>query len=140
KKKISETILPELQKLFGNITNMRVKSKKNGEVTYYKTGGLATQTGPAWLDGTRAKPELVLNAVDTKNFIALKDILSNVMKGIRNVGTSSTEEETPIVYDIDINVDHISNDYDVDRVAKRVEKLIVKNANYRNVTSVRNLR
>lgn len=140
KKKINETILPELQKLYVNITNMRVKSKKNGEVTYYKTGGLATQTGPAWLDGTRAKPELVLNAVDTKNFIALKNVLSDVMKGIRSVGTSSTEEETPIVYDIDINVDHISNDYDVDRVAKRVEKLIVKNANYRNVTSVRNLR
>ena len=35
----------------------------------FKTGGLANFTGPAWLDGTKAKPELVLNAQDTKNFI-----------------------------------------------------------------------
>jgi hypothetical protein len=27
----------------------------------YKTGGLADFTGPAWLDGTKARPELVLN-------------------------------------------------------------------------------
>jgi hypothetical protein len=31
----------------------------------YKTGGLADFTGPAWLDGTKARPELVLNQRDT---------------------------------------------------------------------------
>jgi hypothetical protein len=30
-------------------------------VTAYKTGGLADFTGPAWLDGTKARPEMVLN-------------------------------------------------------------------------------
>ena len=28
----------------------------------YKTGGLADFTGPAWLDGTKSRPEYVLNA------------------------------------------------------------------------------
>ena len=41
----------------------------------FKTGGLADFTGPAWLDGTKSKPELVLNQKDTQNFIALKNIL-----------------------------------------------------------------
>lgn len=36
----------------------------------YKTGGLADFTGPAWLDGTASKPELVLNATDTQNMLA----------------------------------------------------------------------
>ena len=44
----------------------RSKAQKNGKTTYaYQTGGLANQTGPAWLDGTKSHPELVLNATDT---------------------------------------------------------------------------
>jgi hypothetical protein len=39
------------------------------QLNKYETGGLADFTGPAWLDGTKSSPELVLNAVDTKNFI-----------------------------------------------------------------------
>ena len=35
----------------------------------YKTGGLADFTGPAWLDGTKTHPELVLNATDTQNML-----------------------------------------------------------------------
>ena len=31
----------------------------------FKTGGLADYTGPAWLDGTKNKPESVLNAEQT---------------------------------------------------------------------------
>jgi hypothetical protein len=44
----------------------------------YATGGLNTKTGPAWLDGTFSKPELVLNARDTENFIQLKDHLATL--------------------------------------------------------------
>lgn len=40
-----------------------------GKLKQYATGGLANFTGPAWLDGTKSKPELVLNARDTENFI-----------------------------------------------------------------------
>jgi hypothetical protein len=35
---------------------------KKSDVTAYKTGGLADFTGPAWLDGTKSKPEYILNA------------------------------------------------------------------------------
>jgi hypothetical protein len=48
----------------------------NTAIQKYATGGLNTKTGPAWLDGTPSKPELVLNARDTENFIQLKDHLA----------------------------------------------------------------
>ena len=103
----------------------------------YATGGLADYTGPAWLDGTPAKPELVLNAQDTKNFIALKDVLS---RAIGSTNAISNEYGGDTTYEININVDHLNNDYDVDKVAERVKKIIVKDSSYRNVTQVRKFR
>ena len=96
---------------------------------------MASTTGPAWLDGTPSKPELVLNAQDTKNFLTLKDTLTKAVSG-----TGSIMNDTNMTYDIDINVDHIANDYDVDQIANRVQKKIVQSAGYRNVNAVRNLR
>ena len=109
--------------------------KKKG-VKGYATGGLADFTGPAWLDGTPSKPELVLSAKDTQNFIALKDVLANAMSGMGD--TSNTYGDT--LYEININVDKIEKDYDVDRVVKKVKEEITKGAGYRNVTQVRNFR
>ena len=107
--------------------------KKKG----YKKGGLADFTGPAWLDGTPSKPELVLNATDTKNFLALRDVLSSAMKSTSTVSNSYGGD---VMYDINIHVDKIEKDYDVDRVVDKVKKEITKGAGYRNVTQVRNFR
>ena len=70
-----------------NLTNESVYRDNNGvwwigdkELYSYKSGGLADFTGTAWLDGTPNKPELVLNSQDTKNFIALKDVLNGMTK------------------------------------------------------------
>lgn len=106
-------------------------------ILHFDTGGLANFTGPAWLDGTPSKPELVLNSADTKNFLALRDVLSNSMGSI-NSSNDTTNNSS--IYEININVDHINNDYDVDKIAERVKKDIIKTSGYRNVTQVRNLR
>lgn len=98
----------------------------------YKTGGLADFTGPAWLDGTKARPELVLNQKDTQNFIQLKDILASLMTG----SSASTENNGDITYDIDINVESISSDYDVEQVANKIKSLINEDARYRNNNTV----
>ena len=98
----------------------------------YKTGGLADFTGPAWLDGTKSRPELVLNQKDTQNFIQLKDILASLMNGSQ----TSTENNGDITYDIDINVESIGSDYDVEQVANRVKSLINEDARYRNNNAV----
>ena len=102
----------------------------------YKTGGLADFTGPAWLDGTKSKPEIVLNAQDSKNFIVLKDILSSLM----NEGKTSERSSGDNYFDIQINVDELSNDYDVDQLAERIKKQIYDDSVYRNVNSIKLLR
>ena len=113
-----------------------LKYAKDHNYPVYKTGGLATQTGPAWLDGTPSKPELVLNAADTQNFLALKDVLSKAVHSSSSISNSYGDA----TYEININVDHINNDYDVDKIAERVKYDIVKSAGYRNVTQARNFR
>lgn len=104
----------------------------------YETGGLADFTGPAWLDGTKSKPEMVLNAQDTQNFIQLKDILSSVLK---NVGSTNADGKTgDTYYEIHIDVEKMSSDYDVDDVAERVKTIITQDATYRNNNMINRLR
>lgn len=53
----------------------------------YASGGLADFTGPAWLDGSKSKPELVLNSKDTENVLtAVKSVraLDSTTLGILN--------------------------------------------------------
>jgi hypothetical protein len=104
-------------------------------VNRYATGGLADFTGPAWLDGTRSNPELVLNQTDTANFIELKNVLSEIIK---NGSISSGMGNN--YYDIDVHVDSIDSDYDVDSAANRIKELIVDDAMYRNVNAVQQIR
>lgn len=102
----------------------------------YATGGLADFTGPAWLDGTKAHPELVLNSRDTENFIQLKDILSNVLK--RN--SNKTENSGDNYFEIHIDVERIEDDYDVEQLADKIKGIIQQDAMYRNVNVINRLR
>ena len=135
-KRNSETSREYAQVLMNNKAYTKAQLQAKG-VKKFRTGGLANFTGPAWLDGTPSKPELVLNATDTKNFIALKDVLS---KAIGSTHAISNEYGGDTTFEININVDHIANDYDVDKMAERVKKIIVKDSSYRNVTQVRKFR
>ena len=100
----------------------------------YANGGLADFTGPAWLDGTKSKPEMVLNAADTANFIQLKDILSDILRG--GVGSLAEAKGGDNYYNIDIQVDELSSDYDVDQVADHIKEIITNDAMYRNVNAI----
>ena len=104
-------------------------------VTPYATGGLNTHTGPAWLDGTKSHPELVLNARDTENFIQLKDTLATLKAngGLNFAGGDN-------YYDIVVNVDQMSSDYDVDRAIDRIKARLYQDGAYRNVNTLSRLR
>lgn len=102
----------------------------------FATGGLADRTGPAWLDGTKTKPELVLNAQDTRNFIALKDILASLMNTQKAKPSVSSGDN---YFDINIQAD-IGSDYDVDKLASRIKKIIFEDGQYRNVNTINYLR
>ena len=101
----------------------------------FATGGLADFTGPAWLDGTKSRPELVLNQQDTQNFIALKDILADVMDSTKGTITNSTTNGDNY-YEIEINVEGINNDYDVEQIADKIKSMIQNDAMYRNVNAL----
>ena len=116
------------------------KIKKNPKLypkARFKTGGLADFTGPAWLDGTKTKPELILNQRDTENFIQLKDILGNLLRdNTLNASTNSGDN----YYEVHIEVDKLESDYDVEQVADKVKRMINSDARYRNVNSINKLR
>lgn len=110
---------------------------KKSDVRAYKTGGLADFTGPAWLDGSKTKPELVLNARDTENFLLLKDVLGGFIK---NNTTTQNGKGGDNYYDIDISVDEIGSDYDVDQLARRIKEQITEDSTYRNVNAINFIR
>ena len=132
----------QLQKLIGVEDdgywgeNSRNKFKESKKFKTYKTGGLADFTGPAWLDGTKSHPELVLNSRDTENFIQLKDILSSVLK--RN--SNKTENSGDNYFEIHIDVERIEDDYDVEQLADKIKGIIQQDAMYRNVNVINRLR
>lgn len=111
--------------------NMKKKNFKK-----YESGGLASYTGLAWLDGSRAKPEAILSAQDTKNFIALRDILAQFMgSGAVSGGGKSGDN----YFDIDIQAE-IGSDYDVDRLASQIKQQIYNDSTYRNVNAINYIR
>lgn len=103
----------------------------------FKSGGLADFTGPAWLDGTKSHPELVLDATDSQNFITLKNILAQLLngQGAGAIGSSGGDN----YFDIDISAE-LGSDYDVDQLANRIKKQIYDDGTYRNVNIMNYLR
>ena len=110
--------------------------KMKAKFKAYKTGGLADFTGPAWLDGTKSKPEYILNAEQTQGFFTLIDVLSSLRAG----NGKPTENSGDYSYDIDINVESISSDYDVEQLAEKIKTMINSDARYRNNNTVNLMR
>lgn len=106
--------------------NMKKKFKK------FKTGGLADFTGPAWLDGTKSKPEYILNADQTKSFFQLVDVLGSLKSG----ANQSSQITGDSIYDVDINVESIGSDYDVEQLASTIKRMINDDARYRNNNAI----
>lgn len=70
----------------------------------YKNGGMVYGTGPAWLDGTSAHPEAVLNAMQTKAFLSFTDDLA----ALRAEGSATTNSSITID-NISFNVESMSS-------------------------------
>lgn len=78
------TVLSQEQNKYGEtMLLVRHRSQSSGntgwfrmsDVRAYKHGGLVDQTGLVWLDGTKQKPETVLDAEDTQRFQTLVDAM-----------------------------------------------------------------
>ena len=127
-----EAALPEYLNEYGNsLKNLSVTAVIGSEVTgaykKYATGGLVDYTGLAQVDGTPNKPESFLSAEDTANIGAAAKLLADLP--IFN-STSNAENAVPTnigdtSIEIHINVENISDDYDVDQMIERVKQDIV---------------
>ena len=108
------------------------------QFTKYATGGLADFTGPAWLDGTKSKPEIVLNQTDSANFMQLRDILADIFNGSST--TSQEGGKGDNYFDIEISVESLGDDYDVEQLADKIRGMIYDDATYRNVNTINSIR
>lgn len=99
----------------------------------YATGGLVDYTGPAWVDGTKSRPEAFLSADDTKRIgeaakiLADLPLLNNTPSQTNEISNTNVGDTT---YEIHINIENVSSDYDVDQAVERVKKDITDAANY----------
>jgi len=95
----------------------------------YATGGLVDFTGPAWVDGTKIKPEAFLDSVDTKLIQSLTDTLryvyvaSPLMPPSDLIGNNSN---TIGDVHVTINQAELKSDADFEDVARRVGQVFTK--------------
>lgn len=71
------------------------------ELSAYKKGGFAYNTGLAWLDGTPQQPEAVLNALQTEHFIKFTNALDNMFSNGNVANTSSTVSIDTISFNVE---------------------------------------
>jgi hypothetical protein len=71
---------------------------------------LATNTGPAWLDGTKQNPELVLNTLQTKHFINFVDVMDKMYSNVNPAGGGLNNSIT--IGSIGFQVDSMSSPED----------------------------
>lgn len=71
------------------------------KIPAFMLGGLASFTGPAWLDGTPSKPEAVLNALQTEHFIKFTNALDNMFGNGNVANTTSTVSIDTISFNVE---------------------------------------
>lgn len=94
----------------------------------YATGGLVDYTGPAWVDGTKSKPEAFLNANQTS-------LIGSFAKSLERLSGTTSGSTFQGIGDctIDITIGSIGKDYDIDQAIAKVKDEIVRSTEYRNV-------
>jgi hypothetical protein len=69
----------------------------------FAEGGLVDYTGPAWVDGTKSRPEAFLDAVDTANIANLAQGLRALVSGSIGMG-GMQDTSTVTINELNINV------------------------------------
>ena len=97
----------------------------------FKQGGLIDYTGPAWVDGSSAKPESILTASQTdflrnqllNNLLDFSYSIDQFTKAALNTNTLNSVNENAGInigqLDFVMKVDSIANDYDAKRAAQQ---------------------
>ena len=85
-------------------------------------------TGPAWVDGTKSRPEAFLNANQTS-------LIGSFAKSLERLSGTTSGPAFQGIGDctIDITIGSIGKDYDIDQAIAKVKDEIVRSTEYRNV-------
>lgn len=128
----AEAALPEyLNEYSNNLKNLSVTAVIGSEVIgaykKYATGGFVDYTGLAQVDGTPNKPEAFLSAEDTARIGAAAKLLADlpIFNATSNAENAVSTNIGDTSIEIHINVENISDDYDVDQMIERVKQDIV---------------
>ena len=121
-------------------------------ISQYSGGGLIDYTGPAWVDGTKKKPEGILNAeqldmlrnsvLTRKNPVAaLLADYGNTISNTANANTYNTinrgESMSIGNVELNMNVARIANDYDARRAGEKALEQMVKIAQKNGVNNIK---
>lgn len=104
------------------------KGITRGRGSRYASGGMVDYTGPAWVDGTKSKPEAFLNANQTS-------LIGSFAKSLERLSGTTSGSTFQGIGDctIDITIGSIGKDYDIDQAIAKVKDEIVRSTEYRNV-------
>ena len=103
---------------------------KFSDTKQFKTGGMADFTGPAWLDGTKSKPERILSSYQTELFEDLLKTLHAIKMMRVNLPSVNTPEYSRDggygvnIERIDITTNSLTDDEDFDEITRRVGEAI----------------
>ena len=131
-------------------SNWYVRKKDLDSLLQYKNGGLIDFTGPAWVDGSRTKPEAILSAEDTAalrngllgtkiNLPQISTSLQALQELLTNHSNSNTSITDGNIYidTVELNMQaQIANDYDANRAGQQVLNEFVRLARKNGVNSV----
>lgn len=109
---------------YGKIANIE-------NVKTYLRGGLASNTGLAWLDGTSQDPERVLSPYQTKLFETMVHALETMSKvnipTMPSLGGIATGNSNMVsTGDIIVNVESLDSDADYEEMAQKVSEVLME--------------
>lgn len=108
----------------------RLKYTAVQTMKYYKYGGMNTETGLAWLDGTKQLPERILSPHQTELFETMVEALDRMSRitvsSMPNFGGLQTTGANPVnVGDIIVNVDNLDTEDDYEELAEKVKQILM---------------
>ena len=113
-----------------------------GTVNKYKDGGLIDYTGPAWVDGSKGRPEGILNSDQTdflrNELVNSLELFANSIEKFRTsflipnsssiINSITNDNEGINIENLDfiMNVENIANDYDARRAGQQAFEEMVR--------------
>lgn len=124
----------------GYVYSSYVKTDDKKKLPAFKEGGLVDFTGPAWVDGSKAKPEAFLSAEDTAmlkskifsnsdgSLKALVAALEAITSDTSKFSGAAETSNSIVIQNAQVNIQPgtISNDYDARRAGEMALEEMVK--------------